>query len=510
MHYFLGITLYSSGQAAAAVSELGRSVELDKNDVEPRLALGVALHQLGRNADAEDAWEAVLTIDPNSVTALDWLAKARISDGQFGAAIELLSTAPHDVDLILDLALAYSQARQFDKAADTLNAELAKSPGDLRLSSALAAIYAQSHRYQDATNLMRDTLKLHADDAAELMYLRLLVLQDDDTDAQPIARRLLAAHPDSFDPLYLSGVIENDMQQYAAAAEHLKAAVALDPSHYDAHFNLGVALSHLQQNEAARGQLEEAVSLDPSKAEAHFQLAKVLRALGQVDEANTQLKLFQERQQATTNLALGQTKAGQAAQALNGGNSALAVSLYRDAISALPQDAVLQYNLALALDRTGDAVAERVALETALQLRPAFAEAENQLGYITARAGETAAAEKHFRNALAAAPSFAEADNNLGTLLGQENRDREAEIYFRSAVTVNPRYAPAWINLAATLASESRFPAARDAVEHALRIDPKNADALRLRQMLPGDGSADNSTPDKTHAKETSAAQEPH
>ncbi len=511
MHYFLGLTLYSSGKASASVGEFRRSIELDKNDIEPRLALGVALHQLNQNADAENAWETALSIDPDSVTALDWLAKARISDGQFGAAIELLSTAPHDVDLILDLALAYSQAGQFDKAAATLNAALSKSPGELRLSSALAAIYAQSHRYQDATNLMRATLKLHPGDAAaELLYLRLLVLQDDDTDAQPIARRLLASHPSSFDPLYLSGVIENDMQDWTAAAEHLKAAVALNPNHYDAHFNLGIALSHLQQNEAAREQLEKALALDSSKAEAHFHLAQVLRALGQTDEAKTQLKLFQERQQATTNLALGQTKAGQAAAALDAGNAVLAVSLYRDAITALPQDAVLRYDLALALDRTGDAAAERAALEIAVQLRPGFAEAENQLGYITARAGDFAAAEKHFRNALAAAPSYAEAENNLGTLLGQENRDSEAEICFRSAVTVNPRYSPAWINLAATLASESRFSAARDAIERALRLDPKNADALRLRQMLPTVQSDENPTSGSAPARERSATQKPN
>jgi hypothetical protein len=32
-------------------------------------------------------------VDPNSMIALDWLAKARIADGQFMAAIDLLNTA---------------------------------------------------------------------------------------------------------------------------------------------------------------------------------------------------------------------------------------------------------------------------------------------------------------------------------------------------------------------------------------------------------------------------------
>lgn len=485
MHYFLGLSFYSSGQADTAVAELRRSSELNSKDAQSRLALGVAYHSLGRTAEAETAWEGALAIDPNSITALDWLSKARIADGQFGAAIELLSTAPPDEDLTLDLALAYSESGQFDKAADTLSVALAKSPAALRISSALATVYVQSHRYQDATNLLRVTLNAHPDDAAtQLLYLRLLVLQDDDADAQPIAQKLLAAHPQGFDALYLSGVVDNDQQRYDAAVEHLQAAVRLNPNHYDVRFNLGTAYAHLQQNEDAREHLEKAVALDPSKAEAHFHLAQVLRALGQTAEAQTQLKLFEQCQQATTTLALGQTKAGQAAQALEAGNATQAIALYRDAINALPLDAVIEYDLALALDRAGDAVAERAALEKALQLRPSFAEAENQLGMVTARAGDAPAAEQHFRKAIAVAPSYAEAANNLGTLLGQQGRDREAEAFFRSAVSTNPRFGQAWVNLAATLASESNFSEARAAVQSALRINPQDADALHLREML--------------------------
>ena len=225
MHYFLGLSLYSSGQVDPSIAELRRSVELDSNDVQARLALGVAYHQLGHAADAEAAWESALAIDPNSTTALDWLAKARIADGQFGAAIELLSSAPADENLTLDLALAHSESGSFDKAADTLSASLAQSPGALRVATALATVYVQSHRYQDATNLIRATLNAHPNDAAtELLYLRLLVLQDDDADAEPIAQKMLAEHPQDFDALYLSGVVENDERQYALAVEHLQAA----------------------------------------------------------------------------------------------------------------------------------------------------------------------------------------------------------------------------------------------------------------------------------------------
>jgi Tfp pilus assembly protein PilF len=135
---------------------------------------------------------------------------------------------------------------------------------------------------------------------------------------------------------------------------------------------------------------------------------------------------------------------------------------------------------------------ERDALEKAIQLKPGFAAAENQLGILTAAAGETAAAEQHFRNALAAVSRYAEAANNLGTLLGQKGRDTEAESALRSAVSANPRYTRAWINLAATLASQSRFPEARGR-DSALKIDPKTlarSGSARCSSARPGTGGS--------------------
>ena len=495
MRYFLGLALSSAGKPDAAIEEFERSISLDPKEIQSRLALGVTLNRLNRESEAEAAWEAALNIDPNSVAALDWLAKGRISRGEFASAIDLLRGVPRDENLTLDLSVAYSRAGLFDDASDILKTALAQSPGSVRLASALASVYVQSHRNQEAESVLRKSLEAHpGDTGTEILYLRLLVLQGNSATARPLAKRLLTEQPKSFDALYLSGILEREAQEYSSAIAHLNAAAALDPNHYDVRYHLGIALFRSQQIEAAREQLEKAVQLDPSEAEAHFQLAQVLRALGQTDEAQTQLKVYQQRMQELTKRTLAISKAGQAAQSVKAGDAATAAALYREAIEAQPEDAILQYNLGLALERMGDASAERTALEAAVRLKPGFAEAENQLGYVTARAGDMAAAEAHFRNALVAAPSYAEAANNLGTLLSQQGREHEAEVYLRSAVVANPRYGPAWVNLAATLASESRFDEARTAVANALKVNPSDSDALRLRQMLStapgGEGAA--------------------
>ena len=280
---------------------------------------------------------------------------------------------------------------------------------------------------------------------------------------------MLAAHPDNFDALYLTGLLEMNEQQYAAAIEHLKAAAAINPNHYDVRYQLGLAFFKTQQNEAAREQLEKAVALNPDEAQAHFQLAQVLRSLGKEDEAQAQMRLYQERAQAEVKRALAANKSSKADKALKSGDAKSAVGLYREAVAARPDDPIMQYNLAQALDRAGDKAAEQTALEAAVQLRPNFPEAQNRLGYLSALAGDL----RFVASAKVVGPG------------GEVGHDREAETWFRSAVASNPRYAPAWVNLAATLASESRFGEARSAVGAALKVDPSDAEALRLRQMLP-------------------------
>jgi tetratricopeptide (TPR) repeat protein len=483
--YFLGITYYSAGNSELAITELDHAVKLDPKDARLMLALGAALNKGGKGVEAESVWQQALLLNPSSVTGLDWLAKSRMAHQDNAGAIDLLQSAPDDEDLTLDLAFAYSGAGDLDKAVSTLSQATARHES-LRLASALATVLARVHRYEEAITTLQPAVAAHLDDTPTgLLYLRLLVLKGDYQAATPLAQRLLAANPNSFDALYLSGLVEREDLEYAAASQHLRAAVALNPQHYDARYNLGLVLARTQQPQPALQQFQLAVKLDPSQAETYFQLAQVLRALGRPDESQAQLKIYQQKMLAAARRDLSISRSSEAAQALKKGDAQKAAELYREAITADPENAMLQCNLALALDHTGDLPGERTALEKALALDPRIPEAENQLGILAAKSGELAAAEEHFRRALTITPHFAEASINLGALLGQQDKDREAEQQFRAALASNPRSVQGWTNLAATLASEARYTEARESAQSAIRIDPSDEAALQLLRMLP-------------------------
>ena len=149
----MGLALLSSGKSEEALAELGRSIELDPNQFQPRLLAGVILNESGQRGEAEASWEAALRIDPASTIALDWLAKARSQTANSRQLLIFSCQLPQDKELSLDLALAYSRAGFFDKAADTLSVALKKTPGDMHADRRLSYCLRASHRYQDATYL---------------------------------------------------------------------------------------------------------------------------------------------------------------------------------------------------------------------------------------------------------------------------------------------------------------------------------------------------------------------
>ena len=137
-----------------------------------------------------------------------------------------------------------------------------------------------------------------------------------------------------------------------------------------------------------------------------FSLSKVLRSLGETEAAQEQLKVYQQELKLKANRTLAAGKSASGDQEMATGDPKKAIALYREAVDAMPQNAMLSYKLALALDRTGDTTGETAALQQAVKIDPGFALAQNQLGYLESRSGNSAEAEEHFRQAVRAAPGF--------------------------------------------------------------------------------------------------------
>lgn len=453
--YLLGASLYSSGNVQDAIGPLQRSVRLDPKVLQPHLILGGALDQIHDTMDAETEWRAALAIDPKSLTARTALSKDLLAEKDYRSEIALLhgTSAPEALptNLTLDLALAYGQLGMLQEANEVLRAALHTDPTSLPLAKALSATLVLQARKEEAAGVLETAMKQHPTDlSVQLLYLRLLVIQDEAAKGQQLGSRLLKTAPHNWEVLYLNGVLEQRAGEYAAARDHLQQAVLLNPEYYESRRSLGSVLAKLKDNQGAREQLEKAIALGSHDPQIRFELAGVLRALDENDEAQEQFKLYQQEAQAKSDMTQAAAKAAFADQKLAAGDVQQAIDLYRDAVAAAPKESSLAYKLAMALDKAGDTVNERAALEQTIQIDPNMAEAQNQLGYLASRSGDAASAEEHFRLAVRASPGFAKA----------------------------------WVNLAATLYLESKLPEAKEAVEHALQVEPGNLKAQELRSAL--------------------------
>ena len=449
--YLLGLNLLRKGDAAEAVKPLQESIQIKADVLKPHLLLATALEQTNRPAEARSEWLASLKIDPQSEMALDGAGKNLLAANDFSAVISLLGADPKVDSLVVDLAWAYHGLGDTAQAIDILRKALQASPSSNTLTRALITFLVSQARYQEAAELAKKLVEQDPGDFdAQVLYLHVLVLADDEDKARPLAQKLLTKAPHNFGVLYLNGVLENRSGDFSAAKNHLEEAVRLNPNHYNSHYNLGIALSQLKDFQGAREQLEKALALGAVEPQIRFEYAKVLRSLGEAKLASEQLARYQAEEKAQADRTLAASKMAQADKELAAGHGKEAAALYRDAVAVQPQNAMLNFKLSLALDRAGDRSGAMEVLKKTLQLDPKMAVAHYQLAHLASSTGDFMLAEEQYRD----------------------------------AVEVAPAYVDAWIGLAAILGTESRYPEAQNALESALQIDPKNANAIELQKEL--------------------------
>ncbi len=239
-HYDLGLALLQSGTPQRAVGELRAAARLNPATPRTHLALGMALSDAKQPDAAMDEFHAVLKIDPASVPALDGISKALIAEGRYSAAIDVLKHAPPDQVLELNLAIAYSKNGNLPEAINAL-ADLAKKyPSYAQAHSNLGIAYTQQNRYREAAQEFETALHLDpANDVVRLSYVKALIILAQFDTALPVIQDYAHRKPNSFDALYLTGVVDRGMGNYTQAEPLLKRAVALRANDYDVRYNLG-------------------------------------------------------------------------------------------------------------------------------------------------------------------------------------------------------------------------------------------------------------------------------
>jgi tetratricopeptide (TPR) repeat protein len=302
---------------------------------------------------------------------------------------------------------------------------------------------------------IRETLKvvfalflagLVAAEQPSIENARALLAKGELKEAAVVLHELAAADPGNVDARILLGTTLSLQGRRSESIEQLHEAVRLQPDSR-AYNTLGMVLSRFIETNAAREAFEKALQLDPNLAEARVNLALVLAQAGEFVPAGEHLDR---------------------AIQLQGDTQAAAYSHY------------LRAKIWVAQKEMGNAVLE---LETAVKLRPNYAEAWSDLGAIRRLEGEAKSAQQALERAVALNPDDEKALYRLGVQCLQNAEPHKAVDHLRKVLRHDPDDRAALYNLALALRRDGQE-------DEAKRVDDRLSKLLQSRSKVAAVGQA--------------------
>ena len=175
----------------------------------------------------------------------------------------------------------------------------------------------------------------------------------------------------------------------------------------------------------------------------------------------------------------GQSSKEQQADALiNQGKFQEAEAIYRELISAGTVNHIVYGNLAAICLMQSRHDKSIPLLRKALQLKPNYPEAHNNLGVALKEQGDLTAAIASYKKALQLKPNHPEAHNNLGTALKEQGNLNAAIASYNNALQLKPNHPETHYNLGVALQEQGDLDEALIKHKRALELDPKNSKAF--------------------------------
>jgi tetratricopeptide (TPR) repeat protein len=152
----------------------------------------------------------------------------------------------------------------------------------------------------------------------------------------------------------------------------LHQAIRAKPGYAEGYYTLGSVLKQQGKLPESAVALREAIRLQPDFSGAHTNLAAVLRQMGDAEGAAAESRLGNDIMKKKTNeqAAVLAVRSGQ--RLLNAGDLDGAISQFRTAIGAAPENALAHFQLGLAFQRKGDSAGAAPEFEKAHQIDSRF------------------------------------------------------------------------------------------------------------------------------------------
>ena len=282
---------------------------------------------------AEDAYNAVLAVDPSNKDVLNRLGGVYAAEDRFndatGAFRRSLPSSEGFLNLVqafedagrlgdlegeqqaeetrhpfeawshLNLGIVLTAEKKYDQALGQLRTAIEISPRSAEARNELGIVYGETGKYNEAIEQQKFAIAFDPMYAASWMNwgveLRYLYLADADENHLKTAvekiQHATSIKPDFAQAYENLGVVYDDLGQFTAAVENLQHAIALDPRDRTVYQNLGVIyLDHNLYN-LAEAAFIKGLAIHPRNEVLHFALGSTYQKQRKFDLAAEQLRI---------------------------------------------------------------------------------------------------------------------------------------------------------------------------------------------------------------------------
>jgi tetratricopeptide (TPR) repeat protein len=462
------------GEFASAENLLVRAKGIDPSNVEVKYQLAYVRYlRRELNTAKSDLLDLVKSAPP-ALHSRYLLGRIALLEGKpldaVGWLIPAAGANPPIPDAAAQLAKAYFDANQIEKARELTVRAIALAPWDGALHYRLARILQQTDDAAKADAEFKESIRLKAADADSVEKLTecgRLLGEGKNTEAVTLRDGLIANDKLDPDVLLSVGVMLARAGLDAESVLAFRAAADRDPSLFPARFNEGLALLKTGHSVEAQTALFKSLQIVPQSVEANSAVALSYVMSEQYARAVPPLEFVYQREPENAKAAglLGLSY-------LRSGAPSKSVAVLRPAVAARPADPKLYFLLIEALNATEDQPGALTIARDAARQFPLVAQAQLSLAQQLARMGRYAESGPSFEKTLQLEPRNLDAALGLGEIQNKMGEYGASLATYQGALALDHENEAAALGAARDLISLQRAAEARELLENTIAKHP--------------------------------------
>ncbi|HEX3797835.1 MAG TPA: tetratricopeptide repeat protein [Verrucomicrobiae bacterium] len=436
----LGIISFEQGRLQRSYSLLLKACQLETNNIDFRLELGLFDLSAGRREKAREEAMFVLSHRPDDPQAPGLLADAAETSRQMDQVKAFLQklNVPPARSAPIETAIGEMDLRERNQTEALAALQRAKTadPKYEPMYDALANYYWSEKDLKRADEAFKASIETAPPRSVRrLKYAQFKIQNGDIPGARLILEESIKKAPDYMPAMTTLAGVDVAEKKFDSANEWLGKVLARDPDNYEALLMSGRLGLMVNEPDKAVAQFEKMARAYPKTPQVMYQLGLAYNAAGDTTKAF-----------ATLNQIVNQN------------------TNFYQAILALAQMKVAK----------GDLNSAVVSLQQILQQKPKMPEAQLMLADTYRLQGDLEASAKVYRQVEQEFPDNAQTPVLLGVVLMRQQKWPEARQEFNRSLALAPDYFSALEGLTDLDLQERKFSDARDRVEREMQKNPKD------------------------------------